>query len=87
MAPGSKAELKSEEIEEVLTLLDNGKNEINPIIDWIIQRVNLNGYITRQSDLYEFAEQTGAGKTKFNKWMNKAGLTFDKYSGRWYLKD
>ena len=63
------------------------RSESNPIIDWIIQRVNLNGYISRQTDLYDFAEQTGAGKTKFNKWMNKAGLTFDKNLGRWYLKD
>ena len=63
------------------------KAEPNPIIDWIIQRVNLNGFISRQRDLYDFAEQTGAGKTKFNKWMNEAGLTFDKNSGRWYLKD
>lgn len=63
------------------------KTESNPIIDWIIRRVNSNGYITRQSDLYDFAEETGAGKTKFNKWMNRAGLTFDQDSGRWYLKD
>jgi len=63
------------------------ENESNPIIDWIIQRVNSNGYISREYDLHEFVEETGAGKTKFNKWMNRAGLTYHSNSARWYLLD
>lgn len=59
-------------------------NENNPTIDWITNRVKLRGHMSSESDLTEFVQQTGAGKTKFNKWMRRAGLIFDKDSGLWF---
>ena len=63
------------------------KNESNPTIDWIIKRVKSKGYISSEKDLHDFIKETGAGKTKFNKWMNRAGLTYHPNRGCWYLKD
>mgnify|MGYP001184041387 CR=1 FL=1 len=43
MAPGSKAELRSEEIEEALTLIDDGKKDSE-----IKEKMGLSGYRLRQ---------------------------------------
>ena len=51
------------------------------------KRVEQKGYLSSVEDKDDFENETGAGKTKFNKWMNKAGLVFDKYENRWYLGD
>jgi hypothetical protein len=59
-------------------------NENNPTIDWITNRVKLQGHMSSESDRNEFVQQTGAGKSKFNKWMKRAGLIFDKESGLWF---
>ena len=53
-------------------------------IVWIEKRVEQKGYLSSVEDKDDFENETGAGKTKFNKWMNKAGLVFDKYENRWY---
>ena len=36
-----------------------------------------------EEDREDFILRTGAGATKFNKWMKKAGLFFNKQTGRW----
>ena len=53
------------------------------IDDWIDQTLALKGYIQAQEDREDFILRTGAGATKFNKWMKKAGLVFNKQTGRW----
>jgi len=53
------------------------------IDEWIDQTIAAKGYIQAQEDREEFIIATGAGATKFNKWMKKAGLRFNKQSGRW----
>ncbi len=51
--------------------------------DWIDQTLAAKGYIQAQEDREDFILRTGAGATKFNKWMKKAGLYFNKQTGRW----
>ena len=53
------------------------------IDDWIDQTLAAKGYIQAQEDREDFSLRTGAGATKFNKWMKKAGLYFNKQTGRW----
>ena len=53
------------------------------IEDWIEEKIELKGYIQAQEHREEFILATGAGATKFNKWMKKAGLYFNKQTGRW----
>ena len=53
------------------------------IEDWIEQKIADKGYIQAQEHREEFILATGAGATKFNKWMKKAGLYFNKQTGRW----
>ena len=48
------------------------------IDEWIDQTIAAKGYIQAQEDREEFIIATGAGATKFNKWMKKAGLVFNK---------
>ena len=60
--------------------LASGLMSIN---DWIDQTLAAKGYIQAQEDREDFILRTGAGATKFNKWMKKAGLYFNKQTGRW----
>jgi len=60
--------------------LSSGLMSIN---DWIDQTLAAKGYIQAQEDREDFILRTGAGATKFNKWMKKAGLYFNKQTGRW----
>jgi hypothetical protein len=60
--------------------LSGGLMDIN---DWIDQTLAAKGYIQAQEDREDFIVATGAGATKFNKWMKKAGLHFNKQTGRW----
>ena len=53
------------------------------IDDWIDQTLAAKSYIQAQEDREDFILRTGAGATKFNKWMKKAGLYFNKQTGRW----
>jgi len=53
------------------------------IMEWIDQTIAAKGYIQSQEDRDDFILRTGAGATKFNKWMKKAGLVFNKQTGRW----
>jgi hypothetical protein len=53
------------------------------IDDWIDQTLAAKTYIQAQEDREDFILRTGAGATKFNKWMKKAGLYFNKQTGRW----
>ncbi len=57
------------------------------IDDWIDQTLAAKGYIQAQEDREDFIIATGAGATKFNKWMKKAGLRFNKQTGRWSRGD
>ena len=47
------------------------------INDWIDQTLAVKGYIQAQEDREDFILRTDA-VTKFNKWMKKAGLFFNK---------
>ena len=53
------------------------------IDEWIDQTLAAKGYIQAQEHREDFILATGAGATKFNKWMKKAGLVFNKQTGRW----
>ena len=77
-ATGATADLISAEIES--TGLSGGLMDIN---DWIDQTLAVKGYVQAQEDREDFILRTGAGATKFNKWMKKAGLFFNKQTGRW----
>ena len=50
---------------------------------WIRETLSIHGNIISQRDLNDFIEHTGAGATKFNKWIKRAGLRFDKKLGCW----
>jgi DNA-binding transcriptional MerR regulator len=52
-------------------------------LDWIKKRISEKGYLTSQEDCDEFVSATGAGATKFNKWMKRANLVFNKKTGMW----
>ena len=77
-ATGATADLISAEVESAG--LTGGLMDIN---DWIDQTLAVKGYIQAQEDREDFILRTGAGATKFNKWMKKAGLFFNKQTGRW----
>jgi len=62
------------------SVLASGLMSIN---DWIDQTLAAKSYIQAQEDREDFILRTGAGATKFNKWMKKAGLYFNKQTGRW----
>lgn len=62
------------------SILASGLMSIN---DWIDQTLAAKSYIQAQEDREDFILRTGAGATKFNKWMKKAGLYFNKQTGRW----
>ena len=53
------------------------------IDEWIDQTLAAKGYIQAQEHREDFILATGAGATKFNKWMKKAGLVFNKQTGQW----
>ena len=53
------------------------------IDEWIDQTLAVHNYIQAQEHREDFIISTGAGATKFNKWMKKAGLYFNKQTGRW----
>jgi transposase-like protein len=63
------------------------RNKKRKEIIWIEERVEDKGYISAQEDRDDFILETGAGKTKFNQWMKKAGLFYDKKTGRWINDD
>ena len=77
-ATGASADELEAAVEE--SNLSGGLMAIN---DWIDQTLAAKGYIQAQEDREDFIVATGAGATKFNKWMKKAGLHFNKQSGRW----
>ena len=75
---GATAEMREAAVSE--SKLTGGLMDIN---DWIDQTLAAKGYIQAQEDREDFIVATGAGATKFNKWMKKAGLVFNKQTGRW----
>ena len=75
---GATAEMLEAAVSE--SKLTGGLMDIN---DWIDQTLAAKGYIQAQEDREDFIVATGAGATKFNKWMKKAGLVFNKQTGRW----
>ena len=75
---GASADEMSRVVEE--STLGGGLMDIN---DWIDQTLAAKDYIQAQEDREDFILRTGAGATKFNKWMKKAGLFFNKQTGRW----
>jgi hypothetical protein len=75
---GQTAEMLEAAVSE--SKLSGGLMDIN---DWIDQTLAAKGYIQAQEDREDFIVATGAGATKFNKWMKKAGLVFNKQTGRW----
>ena len=75
---GADADTMTEAAEQ--SSLSSGLMSIN---DWIDQTLAVKGYIQAQEDREDFILRTGAGATKFNKWMKKAGLYFNKQTGRW----
>jgi hypothetical protein len=77
-ATGASADTIAAAVEE--SNLSSGLMSIN---DWIDQTLAVKGYIQAQEDREDFIIATGAGATKFNKWMKKAGLAFNKQSGQW----
>lgn len=75
---GADADSMTQEAEE--SVLTSGLMSID---DWIDQTLASKGYIQAQEDREDFILRTGAGATKFNKWMKKAGLYFNKQTGQW----
>jgi len=75
---GATADQMSRVVEE--SAIGGGLMDIN---DWIDQILAAKDYIQAQEDREDFILRTGAGATKFNKWMKKAGLFFNKQTGRW----
>ena len=65
------------------TEASNISGTLMSIDDWIEQTLAAKGYIQAQEHREDFIIATGAGATKFNKWMKKAGLYFNKQSGKW----
>ena len=64
-------------------LADDQAGGLMSVDDWIDQALEAKGYIQSQEDREEFIIRTGAGATKFNKWLRRAGLVFNKQTGRW----
>jgi len=75
---GATADQMTRVVEE--SGVTGGLMDIN---DWIDQTLAVKNYIQAQEDREDFILRTGAGATKFNKWMKKAGLYFNKQTGRW----
>jgi len=75
---GANADEMTRAVEE--SVVAGGLMDIN---DWIDQTLAAKDYIQAQEDREDFILRTGAGATKFNKWMKKAGLFFNKQTGRW----
>jgi len=75
---GATADQMTRAVEE--GAVTGGLMDIN---DWIDQTLAAKNYIQAQEDREDFILRTGAGATKFNKWMKKAGLYFNKQTGRW----
>ena len=75
---GATADQMSRVVEE--SAIGGGLMDINDLIDQILAAKD---YIQAQEDREDFILRTGAGATKFNKWMKKAGLFFNKQTGRW----
>ncbi len=75
---GATADEMTKVVEE--SVVAGGLMDIN---DWIDQTLGAKNYIQAQEDREDFILRTGAGATKFNKWMKKAGLFFNKQTGRW----
>jgi len=75
---GATADEMTRVVEE--SVVAGGLMDIN---DWIDQTIAAKDYIQAQEDREDFILRTGAGATKFNKWMKKAGLFFNKQTGRW----
>ena len=75
---GASADQMTRAVEE--SVVAGGLMDIN---DWIDQTLAAKDYIQAQEDREDFILRTGAGATKFNKWMKKAGLYFNKQTGRW----
>ena len=76
---GATADQMSKVVEES----ELGGGLLMDINDWIDQILAAKDYIQAQEDREDFILRTGAGATKFNKWMKKAGLFFNKQTGRW----
>ena len=53
------------------------------INDWIDQTLAAKDYIQAQEDREDFILQNWRRCDQFNKWMKKAGLFFNKQTGRW----
>jgi len=71
---------------------DNPRHQLNGSItvdDWVNQKLNKKGYISFNEDHDDFADLTGAGKSRgtFTKWMNRAGLFYDNRYGYWIEND
>ncbi|MCH1540227.1 MAG: hypothetical protein L7S56_02155 [Candidatus Poseidonia sp.] len=75
---GATADEMTKAVEE--SVVAGGLMDIN---EWIDQTLAAKNYIQAQEDREDFILRTGAGATKFNKWMKKAGLFFNKQTGRW----
>jgi len=77
-ATGASADELAAAVEE-----SNLTGGLMSIEEWIDQTLAAKGYIQAQEHREDFIISTGAGATKFNKWMKKAGLHFNKQTGRW----
>ena len=60
-----------------------GYGGLMSIVEWIDQTLAAKGYIQAQEDREDFVIATGVSRWKFNKWMRKAGLRFNKQTGQW----
>ena len=73
------------------TTIDNNKPDSGfdgfGFSEELLKTLAAKGYIQAQEDREDFIIATGAGATKFNKWMKKAGLRFNKQTGRWSRGD
>ena len=63
--------------------LHRGYGGLMSIVEWIDQTLAAKGYIQAQEDREDFVIATGVSRWKFNKWMRKAGLRFNKQTGQW----
>lgn len=53
------------------------------VISFILRVLNEHGNLRAVRDRDNFVQQTGAGASKFNIWMKKFGLQFDRSDGVW----
>ncbi len=61
----------------------NRINSDQKVIDWIINRINSKGKITSQSDADDFSRETGVSISKFNDWLTRAELVYDRGTMTW----